>query len=265
MARWPAGTGREVHATLDSTNAEVLRRAASGAAAPLWVLAQTQTAARGRRGRAWASPPGNFAASLLLRTGEPPARAALRSFVAALGLHDALASATGRPELFALKWPNDVLLSGRKLAGILLETAGGAGAAKALVIGFGVNLRSAPDPAALEPGAVPPVSLLAATGIEIAPEDFLDLLAPAVRHREAQLVAGGFAPLRGAWLARAARLGETVTARLPGRHVTGRFATIDDTGALVLDTAGGRVTLAAAELHFGDAVAAEDAGFAARN
>jgi BirA family biotin operon repressor/biotin-[acetyl-CoA-carboxylase] ligase len=244
MAGWPAGVGREILGITDSTNAEALRRAAAGATGPLWLMARMQTAARGRRGRAWAMAEGNFAATLLVR---PPGALALRSFVAALGLFDAMVAATGRPELFALKWPNDVLLSGRKLAGILLESGPGG----TLAIGIGVNLAAAPEPAALEPGAVAPVSLRAATGLAVAPEDFLDLLAPAVAAWEARLAAEGFPPLRAAWLARATRLGEEITARLPGREIVGRFETLDETGALVLATAGGRVALPAAEIHFG--------------
>jgi BirA family biotin operon repressor/biotin-[acetyl-CoA-carboxylase] ligase len=244
METWPAGVAREIYAELDSTNAEALRRAAAGAQGPVWILARRQTRARGRRGRAWAMPEGNFAATLLIRPAE--VALALRSFVAALGLYDAMVALTGRPELFALKWPNDVLLSGQKLAGILLE--GGAGGS--LAIGIGVNLAVAPDPAALEPGAVPPTSLRGATGIAVTPEEFLGLLAPAVAAWERRLAAEGFAPVRAAWLARAARLGEEITARLPGRALTGRFETLDGTGALVLATAEGRVALPAADVHF---------------
>src|SRR6478609_737282 len=184
MDAWPPGVGREILAETDSTNAEALRRAAAGAIGPLWLLARRQTAARGRRGRPWSMAPGNFAATLLDR---PPGQLALRSFVAALGLYDAMVAVTGRPELFALKWPNDVLLSGRKLAGILLESGTGG----TLVIGVGVNLAAAPDPASLEPTAVTPVSLREATGIAISPEDFLDLLAPAIAAWEGRLVAEG--------------------------------------------------------------------------
>jgi len=253
MDRWPAGVGREILDTVDSTNAEALRRADAGEAGPLWLLARRQTAARGRRGRAWASPEGNFAASFLLRT---PGQPALRSFVAALGLHDAMVALTGRAELFALKWPNDVLLSGGKLAGILLET----GAHGTLVVGIGVNLADAPDAAVLEAGAVRPVSLAGATGLRVTPAEMLDALAPAVMHWEERLVDEGFAPVRAAWLARATKLGEEIVARLPGREVAGRFETVDERGAIVLATARGRVSLPAAEIHFavGGAHAARD-------
>ena len=115
MTSWPAGVGREILGELDSTNAEALRRAAGGAAGPAWICALRQTAARGRRGRAWAMGAGNFAASLLMRPpGMNGVALAQRSFVAALGLLDAMVAVTGRPELFALKWPNDVLLGGRQ-------------------------------------------------------------------------------------------------------------------------------------------------------
>ncbi len=256
MADWPPGVGREIHGELDSTNAEALRLAAAGAAAPCWILARNQTSARGRRGRPWVMPPGNFAASLLMRPQVPAAEAALRSFVAALALHDALLAVIGRPETLALKWPNDVLLAGGKCAGILLETGG---RPMALAVGIGVNLAEAPRPEQVEPGATPPVSLRAATGANIAPEGFLDLLAPAFARWEAVLAADGFAPVRTAWLARAARLGEPIIARLPGREIAGRFETIDDSGALVLGAATGRVTLPAAEVHFADPAAPEPA------
>jgi len=260
MTSWPAGVGREIHPELDSTNAEALRQAAAGETGPVWICALRQTAARGRRGRAWAMAEGNFAASLLMR---PPGALAQRSFVAALGLLDAMVAVTGRPELFALKWPNDVLLSGGKVAGILLETGGPAGRPPALVIGIGVNLAAAPEAGALEPGAVVPASLRGATGIAIGPEEFLDLLAPAVDVWEERLSDEGFAPLRSAWLARATRIGEEITARLPDRAITGRFETIDATGALVLATDGGRVVLPAADIHFPSP--RSEAGHAARH
>lgn len=251
MADWPGDTDREIHPEIDSTNAEALRRAAQGPARPVWILARRQTAGRGRRGRAWTQGGGNFAASLLLWPEGPASAAAQRSFAAALGLYDALVDATGRPELFALKWPNDVLLSGRKLAGILLETGGPARGPLGLAIGIGVNLTGVPEVSELDSRAMAPISLIDGAGIALTPEEFLDLLAPAIDHWEKRLAAEGFAPLRAAWLARAAKLGEVISARLPGREVTGLFETIDETGALVLATAEGRVTLPAAEVFFG--------------
>ena len=248
-AGWPEGYGRRVLRSVDSTNAEAARLAPA-LSGPEWILALEQTAARGRRGRVWANPPGNFAATLAMRPTETPDRVALRSFVAALSLHDTLVAATGRATGLALKWPNDVLLNGGKLAGILLESAGSGDSLSHFAIGIGVNLRNAPGADAVEAGAARPVSLVSETGIAIDPEAFLDILAPAYARHEAQFATYGFAPIRAAWLARAAKLGETITARTARETHVGRFETVDAAGNLVLMTARGRQTIAAADVFF---------------
>ncbi len=250
MTGWPEGVGREVYAEIDSTNAEALRRGHAGARDAAWIFSRRQTAGRGRRGRSWHQDPGNFAASLFTLVDEGSTAAAQRSFVAALALFDALVDATGRPEVFALKWPNDVLLSGGKLAGILLESEPAPGGGVALAVGIGVNLRSAPEPEAVEEGATRPVALAGVLGGAPTPEEFLDLLAPAFAHWDARLRREGFAPIRNAWLGRAARIGEPIVARLPGREISGLFETIDAEGSLVLAAPEGRVTLPAAEVFF---------------
>ncbi|QFS82190.1 Bifunctional ligase/repressor BirA [Roseivivax sp. THAF40] len=246
---FPAGYDRLILTETDSTNAEALRRADT-LAGPTWIMAHRQTAARGRRGRAWAGPDGNFAATLFLRPEEPPETVALRSFVAALALHDTCVTLTGRTTPFALKWPNDVLLNGGKLAGILLESAGAGGRVAALAIGVGVNLREAPDSRALDAHALRPVALLPETGAEVSQEEFLDHLAQAYAAREASFRTHGFAPIREAWLARAARIGEAITARTPRAETQGIFETVDATGNLVLKTPDGRVSIAAADVFF---------------
>lgn len=247
--RWPEGVGRVILDEADSTNAEAMRRAAT-ATAPQWIMARRQTAGRGRRGRAWDSGAGNLAATLLLLQPGPAAAAAQYSFVAALALADALALAAGPSAGLALKWPNDVLLNGGKVAGILLESAGQGTQVTALAIGIGVNLVTAPEPGTLGPDAMRPVSLAAETGTAIAPEAFLDLLAPAFAARAARFRAEGFAPIREAWLARAARLGETITARTGNATRIGRFDGIDAAGALILTTAAGREAIPAADIYF---------------
>lgn len=245
MALWPAGTGRIVLDQTDSTMNEAPRQIAAGASTPFWVLALAQTGARGRRGRAWDNPAGNFAASHAMRPSGPQADWALRSFTTSLALYDAFADLTGRADLFTLKWPNDVLCEGRKCAGILLETDG-----QMLTIGIGVNLAVHPDQSALEEHALPPTSLLASTGQAVTPQALLDVLAPAFAHWEQVLSMDGFAPVRTAWLKRAANIGKPVTARMPGRSVSGRFDGIDETGAIVIDTGQGRHVLPAADIFF---------------
>lgn len=247
--KWPDGYGRRVLATVDSTNSEAVR-IAGGLAAPEWILALEQTAARGRRGRAWVNPEGNFAATLVLYPTETPEKIALRSFVASLALYDAFVAVTGRATSFALKWPNDVLLNGGKVAGILLENVPLAAGVSALAIGVGVNLVAAPDSTAVETGAIAPVALLNETGVQITPEDFLDALADAYADWESRFVTYGFDPIRTAWLARAARLGEVITARTSTSETTGTFETVDEQGNLILNTAQGRVAITAADVFF---------------
>ncbi|WP_372609971.1 biotin--[acetyl-CoA-carboxylase] ligase [Aquicoccus sp.] len=247
MTGWPVGYGRRVLDEVDSTMQEAARLA-GGLERPEWILARRQTRGRGRRGRAWIDPEGNFAATLVMRPEGPAAHVALRSFVAALALHDALALAVGRTGGLSLKWPNDVLLNGGKLAGILLESSGQAGQIGHLAIGIGVNLRDVPG--TTEEGAVRPVSLVGETGVGVDPEEFLDLLAPAYAKWEAQFRAGGFAPIREAWLTRAARLGDEIVARTVREEWRGVFETVDGAGNLVLSTAEGRRAIAAAEVFF---------------
>jgi BirA family biotin operon repressor/biotin-[acetyl-CoA-carboxylase] ligase len=243
------GAGRIVLPEIDSTNAEGFRRAA-GLTGPTWISAGLQTAGRGRRSRPWASPLGNLYATLVLKPLEAPEAVALRSFAAALALRDACVQLTGLPDSFTLKWPNDVLLNGGKLAGILLESAGLGTASPVLCIGIGVNLIAAPDPATVEPGAVPPVSLLQETGHRITPEAFLDALAPAYATWEATFQTQGFAPLRTAWLAHAARLGQPIRARTGHETRDGIFQTIDASGNLILGTPAGPLAIPAAEVFF---------------
>jgi len=241
--------GRIVLPEIDSTNAEGFRRAAT-LAGPAWIIAGMQTAGRGRRARPWSSPQGNFHGTLVLKPTEPPETVALRSFAAALALRDALVALTGLPDSFTLKWPNDVLCNGGKLAGILLESHGLNGPAPVLCIGIGVNLIAAPDVSQVEGGAVPPVSLLQETGLRITPAAFLDSLAPAYAAWEATFSTQGFAPLRAAWLAHAARLGETIRARTGNDTREGVFQTIDSAGNLILRMAHGPVAIPAAEVFF---------------
>ncbi|WP_439137227.1 biotin--[acetyl-CoA-carboxylase] ligase [Roseicyclus sp.] len=249
MADWPVGLDRLILPTTDSTMLEAARQAPS-LRAPTWILAHEQTAGRGRRGRAWAMPKGNFAASLVMRPDGTPAQAALRSFVAALALRDALIAVTGRPEGLALKWPNDVLLNGGKIAGILLESTGKGGRVDSLIIGIGVNLAATPDPATLEQGAVAPVSLTGEGGVLVTPEDFLTHLAQSFAHWEGQFATYGFGPIRTAWLQNAARIGQAITARTMREQVTGTFVDMDMEGQLVLETAKGRQHIAAADIFF---------------
>jgi BirA family biotin operon repressor/biotin-[acetyl-CoA-carboxylase] ligase len=229
----PSGWRHLAFSQIDSTN-DALRRQiraateAAGAAVAegLVVTAERQTAGRGRRGRSWESPSGNLYLSILLAGAAAPADSAQISFVAAVALAEALAEAAPRVAV-GLKWPNDLLVGGGKVSGILLESEG-----PWVVLGVGVNLASAP-PAA---GALYPPTSLAAAGVTLTPDD---LLAVFCRHLAAllgQWREDGFAPVRRLWLARACGLGQAMTARLhDGESVAGTFVDLDADGALVMD------------------------------
>ena len=236
-----AGVRLVAHDVLGSTNAEALNLARQGERGPLWVTAQRQTAGRGRRGRAWISEPGNLHASLLLTAPAPMEHWPQLSFVAALAIHDAVVEVAAdlEPQL-AIKWPNDLLLRGAKLAGILIEGQGGAaGEAAAVVVGIGVNCASHPTDTDY------PATDLAAAGIS--PEMLLGALAVEMQRRLAQWSRGdGFASIRADWLARAAGLGEDVRVRLVDREIAGRFEALDPAGGLVLRLPNGDVTTIAA-------------------
>ncbi|MBT5000989.1 MAG: biotin--[acetyl-CoA-carboxylase] ligase [Tateyamaria sp.] len=249
MTGWPTGYGFRILNKVDSTLSEAVRIIPE-LSGPEWILAHAQTKARGRRGRSWSMTAGNFAATLVLSLNEPPSRAALRSFVAALALRDSLVAVTGHNDAFALKWPNDVLLEGGKVAGILLESVKTGPKALSLAIGIGVNLVKAPSLEAVEAGAVLPISLKGRLGIEVKAEAFLNVLAQAYAYRETQFVTYGFPPIRVAWLAHAARLGQHIKARTAKETYYGTFADVDVDGQLVLETSKGRVTIPAGDVYF---------------
>jgi len=246
MDQWPAGVERVILDSVDSTMSEAARCAAS-TTRPTWIMAHTQSAARGRRGRAWVTPSGNLNATLIFKPKATPAEAAQRSFVAANALFQALAIYVPAEKL-ALKWPNDVLLKGGKVAGILLESSGQGGAVDWLSIGIGVNLRHAPE--AVQDAAFAPTSLKAAGGWDVEPVDFLSTLASAYAAQEALYTTKGFARIREDWLKNAARLGEIITARTSQTEITGIFDTIDESGNLVLITGAGRQAIPAADVYF---------------
>jgi BirA family transcriptional regulator, biotin operon repressor / biotin---[acetyl-CoA-carboxylase] ligase len=230
---------------IDSTNSEIERQANRGAADGLWVRADVQTAGRGRRGRAWVSPRGNLYATGLVRLSvhEPPAQQL--SFVAALAVYDSVAPLVPQKPLLRLKWPNDLLYNGHKLAGILLEAGGQRGQAasdpitsgpitsgQAGFVGVGIGVNLAHHPEAVERTAT---SIYAITGGAPDPAAFLEALVTSFAHWRLMWRTHGFAPLHSAWLDRAAGLGEAIEVRLGTYSLKGRFKGLDKDGALLLE------------------------------
>ncbi len=230
---------------IDSTNEEARRLGDKGTEGPVWIVAARQTAGRGRRGRAWESPSGNFMGTLYLTPRCGPREAGELSFVAALAVHDAVEAMLPPPlrPALRLKWPNDLLHGRAKLAGILLESSGVAGAEVAWVaIGMGINLATHPE------GMEYPATSLAAIGAgPVTPDEALAALdASFTRWLGVWRGQHGFAAIREAWLKRAEGIGGAITVRLTGETLEGTFEGLAPDGALQLRLANGELRLVSA-------------------
>lgn len=225
----------EAHESVGSTNSLCFERARDGNPGNLWIRSDIQTEGRGRRGRDWASPVGNLFASLLLVNPEPAARIGELPLAAAVALAEAVDKAAGTLQLVKLKWPNDLLVEGAKLSGILLEAETLNDGRQAVVLGFGVNCVSHP-----------PLSLYQATdlrslGFQVSVERLFEALTSTMADQLVQWQQpGGFETIRRAWLKRAAHLGNRITVKLGQEEITGIFADLDARGHLVLRQDDGR-------------------------
>lgn len=227
-----AGVRLVALASAGSTNKEARQRAQAGEAGPLWITAVTQSEGRGRMNRSWVSPPGNLYASLLLRDPAPADRAPELGFVAALALRDAvLAEAAALAPQLAFKWPNDLLLAGKKCAGILIEGEVAVDHTVSAVIGIGVNCVSHPSEAAY------PATDFAAHGVTVSPERLFQALSAAMSARLALWDRGhAFPAILHDWCAAASGVGEEITVRDGSGEKHGRFVGLDRSGRLVLQT-----------------------------
>ncbi|MCB8820679.1 biotin--[acetyl-CoA-carboxylase] ligase [Microvirga rosea] len=234
-----------------STNDDALRAAQQGDPGKLWIVAAEQNAGRGRHGRQWSSPVGNLYASLLLIDPCDAPSAPQLGFVAGLALHEAIEAitGTGHPRL-ALKWPNDVLLDGGKVSGLLLE-GHRIGGTLAIIIGCGVNIALAPS------GTPYPTASLRTLREDVTREAIFEALSSAfARTFSAWQAASRLAPsdrfgaIRHLWLERAAGIGQNVTIRLPAGNRQGCFDGLDRHGRLMLKTPTGTELIDAGDLYF---------------
>jgi BirA family biotin operon repressor/biotin-[acetyl-CoA-carboxylase] ligase len=248
--------------TIGSTNSEALAAAAAGDPGGIWFAALQQTAGRGRRGREWHSPPGNLAASLLIVPEASPETIATLGFVAGVALNAALSAilpkgmvrvgidgadgADGRSRI-ALKWPNDVLADGAKLAGILLEAAKTPSGRHGIIVGIGVNVVAAPE------GVPYPATSLKALGVERTAEDVFEALSDAWVEAFGLWNDGyGVAAILDRWRGSAAGIGAPVAITQDGVVRRGIFETIDSAGRLIIrDDDGARHPITAGDVHFG--------------
>ncbi len=222
----PPGWRLQRFESLASTSDLCAQLAEQGEPAGLAILAARQTAARGSRGRAWETLPGNLAVSVLLRPRGPAADAGQWALLAAVALADAIELTSPGADI-ALKWPNDLLLLGRKLGGILIDSAlRPDGGLDWLVIGFGANLAAAPPGAACLPSPQP------------SPLDVANALLHRIEHWDRERALGGFAAIRAEWLRRGPALGTPMRIEAGPRPVAGTFGGLAESGALLLQSAG---------------------------
>lgn len=226
---------------IDSTMLEARRRADAGDIAPVWLVAKRQTAGRGRRGRAWVSEEGNLYVTYLAADARPPQELALIGFAAGLAICEAIDAEIG-PGFTQLKWPNDVLIDGAKISGLMLDSGATPDGRAWIALGMGVNLHTAPqniDQAATSVKAFekPP-----------APLHFLASLRPRLARWDAVLREQGFAPLRAAWLSRAHGLGHTIHVSVGAQTMQGRLAGLSPRGELELETEQGMRLIAAGDI-----------------
>jgi BirA family biotin operon repressor/biotin-[acetyl-CoA-carboxylase] ligase len=225
------------HDKIGSTNDEVRRLAQEGAPHGTAVHADEQTAGRGRLTHKWFSPPGNLYLSVLLRTGQPAGRSAELSFLAALAVADTVEALLPRQTRAILKWPNDVLVSGAKIAGILLEQVD-----DAVVLGIGLNVLEAPSNAAYK------TTTIVANGGIASVDSARDILLDRLEQHLTVWQADGFAPIRELWLGRSYPVGAAIRVNASGHPLAGHFAGLDEDGALLLDTPQGRQRIVAGDV-----------------
>lgn len=204
--------------------------AQKGDAGHIWITAEEQVQGKARRGRSWISEKGNLYASLLLINSAPPDKLATLPLVVSLALHKAIQHLA--PEIagdLKIKWPNDILLFGQKLSGILLEATTLSDGQSAVVIGCGINCKHFPD------NPLYPATSLQAEGLDIAPETLFESLAVSMASQLRIWAQGsGFSIIRKEWLERARGIGEPITVRFPDREIEGTFVDINADGFLML-------------------------------
>jgi BirA family biotin operon repressor/biotin-[acetyl-CoA-carboxylase] ligase len=250
------GVPVEAFEELDSTNAEARRRAEAGATGPVWITARRQTAGRGRRGSAWQTGQGNLAATLLWTTDRKPADAANVSFLAAVAITNVVDDYVPW-ELTKIKWPNDVLIGGDKVSGILIESGKRPDGRLWLAIGIGLNIDWSPADteraathvnARLRPDAE---RLTVDVGLEKLSGWLVDFLEVWEKDLEGSFLGTDIFTW---WYARGYGLGERCTARLGTETLEGVYEGIDEHGAMILALDNGTERrIAAADVFFGDA------------
>ncbi len=246
LNKLPDGFDHQAFLSIDSTNKEAIRKLEQGDASGLWITSSEQTLGRGRSGRDWVSKPGNLYCSLIQKVGDDIQKSAQLSFVASLAVRDTICEFV-ESDLVKCKWPNDILISGKKISGILLESYQDKQGWNYMIIGIGINVAHHPDK-----------MLYDATHINEQVEhifshvDVFFILTHKMSKRIGGWQKNGFDHIRSCWLDHASALGERISVRLPNEQFEGRFVDLDASGALMLDMDG-----EIKHIHSGDVFFAE--------
>jgi len=244
---WFASYNLLIFDEIDSTNDEARRLVEEGVAGDFIVWSKKQLKGKGRYGRQWISPEGNLYLSILLAQPIESSLAAQLSFVTAVAAGEALSSIVGADRI-GYKWPNDVLLNGKKLAGILLESQSVASSTVLdfLVIGIGINIKNFP-----EGTDYPATSMQAEGAVSIINDQMLDIFMQHFCYWRKQWQERGFELIREMWLERAINRGQVITVNTPNERLSGVFETLQADGSLELKLAGGQVCkIASGEVYF---------------
>ncbi|MBT5073642.1 MAG: biotin--[acetyl-CoA-carboxylase] ligase [Kordiimonadaceae bacterium] len=229
----PDGFNHQAFLSIDSTNKQAKRKIEEGAKSGLWITAGEQTGGRGRGDRHWVSNPGNLYCSLIKNVGKDLKNAAQLSFVTSLAVRDTVAGLLKSDDV-KCKWPNDVMVAGRKICGILLETHTKAGAQdNYIIIGIGINIEHHPDLTLYQASHINEQS-----DIKYSPDDVFNCLSQNMARWLDSWRNEGFSYVREEWLKQCKGLGETITVRMPNQQLVGRFVDLDSGGALMLDIDG---------------------------
>jgi BirA family transcriptional regulator, biotin operon repressor / biotin---[acetyl-CoA-carboxylase] ligase len=249
----PDGFSLVAYDHIDSTNEEAKRLALDHAPHGTIVLARSQEAGRGRRGRKWVSKPGNLFCSFIVRPDCPLSEAAQLSFVMAISVANSLVktlSKNGATPIIQCKWPNDILIDGKKVAGILLETASGSQSnLEGVIAGIGINLQHFPAQTEF-----PATSLSDHGAVNVTVPAVLEIVCDLFAKWYVIWQTEGFQTIRSAWLDKAYGLGSPVSARLASETISGLFETLDPQGAMIVDDNGSRRHIAAGDVYFDETI-----------
>ena len=245
----PDGYRLQAFLSIDSTNKEAIRQIEAGEGSDgLWVLSNAQTGGRGRRGRKWVSKPGNIYCSLIYETSKDTYTSSQLSFVTSLAVRDTISLFADDGYAVKCKWPNDVLVNGQKISGILLETyTEPMSGSNFVIIGIGINIENHPDIA-----AYPVTHLNKHSREHVSSIDAFTILADKMPYWIAVWQKEGFEAIRRNWLENCKGFGEQLTVKLPDKEIVGRFIDLNGDGALKLDMGGETKLIHSGEVFFAD-------------